>query len=259
TIFAAYKERDWNDMVVIARGNQLIQKINGVVFSEIIDEQEGARATSGVLALQLHAGPPMVVEFKDIRLKPLAPEGPIALFNGKDLTGWRVLDQADFSEHGKVYVKDGVLHLDAGKPMTGVGYTGEIPTSNYEVSFDAMRTDGYDFFCGMTFPVGSSWLTWIIGGWGGTVVGFSNVDDMNASENETSRGRSFDNNHWYHFDLRVTDKEIEASIDGDTIITLAREGRRFSVWEEQSPIKPFGIATWYTGGAVRNLTLKRLE
>jgi len=262
-----YKENDWNDLVVVGRGNKLTQQINGVVFSELTDEQEGVSTTTGILALQIHAGPPMVVEFKNIRLKTLKPEtshlkpetpGVVSLFNGKDLAGWKIQDRYEFSDHGKVYVKDGVLYLDEGKPMTGIQWPGEFPKSNYEVSLEAMRTSGSDFFVGMTFPVGDSWATWINGGWGGNVVGLSNVDEYNASENQTSRGMNFKDKQWYRFRLRVSDERIETWIDDEQVINLERKGHKFSVWEEQAPIKPFGVATWYTGGALRNFTLKRL-
>ena len=63
------KNEDWNDYEIIAEGNHLTHKINGVVFSETIDEEAKNRALAGLLALQLHAGPPMTVEFKNIRLK----------------------------------------------------------------------------------------------------------------------------------------------------------------------------------------------
>lgn len=70
-IAAAVKKEDWNDYVVIARGNHLVHKINGHVTIEVTDNQEDKRAMKGILALQLHAGPPMVVQFKDIELKKL--------------------------------------------------------------------------------------------------------------------------------------------------------------------------------------------
>lgn len=63
------KNEDWNDYEVIAQGDHLTHKINGTVFSETIDEDAKNRALSGLLALQLHAGPPMKVQFKNIRLK----------------------------------------------------------------------------------------------------------------------------------------------------------------------------------------------
>src|SRR5687768_16128308 len=63
-----FKKGDWNDYVVIAKGNHLTHKINGEVMTEVIDESDKALKT-GILALQLHAGPPMTVQFKDIRIK----------------------------------------------------------------------------------------------------------------------------------------------------------------------------------------------
>ncbi len=66
----AIKKEDWNDYVVIAKGNHLIHKINGLQTAEVIDNDPRA-AAKGILALQLHAGPPMVVQFKDIKIKEL--------------------------------------------------------------------------------------------------------------------------------------------------------------------------------------------
>ena len=74
-IQAAIKNEDWNDYVVVAQGNHLVHKINGRVTSEVTDEQPEKRSASGILALQLHAGPPMLVQFKNIQLKRLKPEG----------------------------------------------------------------------------------------------------------------------------------------------------------------------------------------
>jgi hypothetical protein len=65
------RPNDWNDYVVIARGNHLQHFINGVATADVIDEQESKAAKSGILALQLHAGPPMKIQFKNIRIKPL--------------------------------------------------------------------------------------------------------------------------------------------------------------------------------------------
>lgn len=68
-IQAKIKKEDWNDYEITAQGNHLIHKINGQVTAEVIDNQKDKAAQSGILALQLHAGPPMVVQFKDIELK----------------------------------------------------------------------------------------------------------------------------------------------------------------------------------------------
>ncbi|MDB6109234.1 MAG: hypothetical protein JWR69_984 [Pedosphaera sp.] len=68
-IQASIKQGDWNDYVIIAQGNHLVHKINGHVTVDVTDEQESKAAKSGILALQLHAGHPMLVQFKDLRIK----------------------------------------------------------------------------------------------------------------------------------------------------------------------------------------------
>ena len=95
-----YKMKDWNEYHIIAQGNHLIHYLNGYQTMELIDndrvtkpddpgDRRGA-AREGVLALQLHAGPPMLVEFKDIRIKHLDSkyDDAVLLFNGKDLDDW---------------------------------------------------------------------------------------------------------------------------------------------------------------------------
>ncbi len=65
----AIKAGDWNEYRIVAQGPKLSHFINGKLMSETIDEQAEKRSAEGILALQLHAGPPMKVEFKDIHLK----------------------------------------------------------------------------------------------------------------------------------------------------------------------------------------------
>jgi hypothetical protein len=60
---------DWNDYVVIAKGNHLQQFINGKAMVDVVDEQTDKAATAGIIALQLHHGEPMTVQFKDLRIK----------------------------------------------------------------------------------------------------------------------------------------------------------------------------------------------
>lgn len=70
-IKAAIKNKDWNELVISARGNHIIQKVNGIVSVDVTDEDEKRRAMEGLLGFQVHAGPPMKVQFKDITLKVL--------------------------------------------------------------------------------------------------------------------------------------------------------------------------------------------
>lgn len=66
----AIKARDWNEFDIVAKGNRITQKINGQLMCELTDEDTVARK-DGVIALQVHAGPPMKVQFRNIRLKLL--------------------------------------------------------------------------------------------------------------------------------------------------------------------------------------------
>lgn len=70
-ILAAIRPEQWNDYKIIAKGYEFIHAINGKVTVEVADQDEQSRKSSGILALQLHAGPPMRIQFKDIRIKPL--------------------------------------------------------------------------------------------------------------------------------------------------------------------------------------------
>lgn len=70
-IQAAIRHEDWNEYVVIARGNHLQHFINGRQTVDVVDEETGKAAMRGVLALQIHVGPPMTVQFKNIRIKQL--------------------------------------------------------------------------------------------------------------------------------------------------------------------------------------------
>ena len=65
------KPGDWNDLRIVARGSRLQHFINGQLMSETIDEQLDKRRMEGILALQVHVGPPMKLEVKDVRLKRL--------------------------------------------------------------------------------------------------------------------------------------------------------------------------------------------
>jgi hypothetical protein len=68
-ILKGIKKGEWNDYVITAQGNHIVQKINGVTTIDVTDNQAAKAAREGILALQLHMGPPMMVQFKDIKLK----------------------------------------------------------------------------------------------------------------------------------------------------------------------------------------------
>ena len=68
-IVEAVKSEDWNEYRIVAQGNHLQHFVNGKLTIDVTDHQSDKAAQSGLLALQLHAGPPMKVQFKDIQLK----------------------------------------------------------------------------------------------------------------------------------------------------------------------------------------------
>lgn len=183
--------------------------------------------------------------------------GLLTLFDGKSLKGWII---SDYPSHGAVKVQDGQVILEEGQfPLTGITWKGgPLPKTNYEITLDAMRVEGSDFFCGLTFPVKDSFCSFIVGGWGGKVLGLSCLNDMDAANNETCRMMDFENGKWYYFRVRVTDTKIEAWINGDQVVNSGIEGRRVSVRFDVQPSCPFGVAAYRTKAAVRNIQVKTI-
>lgn len=68
------KKEDWNDYHITAKGFTFEHRINGVLTSVVVDEDKEKRKEKGLLALQVHTGPPMKVQFRNIRFKPLSAE-----------------------------------------------------------------------------------------------------------------------------------------------------------------------------------------
>ena len=62
---------DWNQVHIMARGNLSMHIVNGQLMSVVVDDDTKARAMSGLLGFQIHTGPPMKVEFRNIWLKTL--------------------------------------------------------------------------------------------------------------------------------------------------------------------------------------------
>ena len=68
---ALIKTGDWNQVHLIARGSTITQILNGAVVSMVVDEDQKNRQLGGLLGFQMHVGPPMKVEFRNIWLKTL--------------------------------------------------------------------------------------------------------------------------------------------------------------------------------------------
>ena len=178
------------------------------------------------------------------------------LFDGKTLDGW---EKTDFANSGEVKVEGGMILLREGRAMTGItSNRKDLPTVNYELTYEAQRLDGSDFFAAATFPVGQSHITLVNGGWGGTITGLSSIDGADASENDTTTPYKYKNNVWYRFRVWVTAKVIQGWINEEKVIDIDYQGREIGTRIETSANKPLGFATWETSGAVRGIVVRPL-
>jgi hypothetical protein len=189
--------------------------------------------------------------------KPQATPQWKSLFDGKTLAGWK---ETEFGAHGHPSVENGTLVVPAGEPLSGVTREkDDVPHANYEVELEAQRVEGNDFFLALTFPVNDSHASLVLGGWSGTVCGISSIDGMDASENSTTSSRRFDSGKWYKVRMRVLKDRLEAWLDNEQIVDADIEGKRIGVRIEVSPSKPFGLATYMTKGAYRNIRVRELS
>ena len=131
-IQAKIKKEDWNNYRIVAKGNKLLHEINGQVTAKVVDNDPKARRRSGLLALQLHAGPPMIVKMRNVRLKRLKMEDKKKLvmisghrshgymsheFNAGHLLIKKMLDESGVDVHSTVYLNN--RHLRPKHPVMG--------------------------------------------------------------------------------------------------------------------------------------------
>lgn len=181
----------------------------------------------------------------------------IPLLAKDSLEGW---EPTNFGGEGSVEIKDGVLMLGRGDPLTGVtSKKKDLPTDKYEMRWKAKRVDGTDFFAGVTFPIGKEHCSFICGGWGGGLVGISSINGNDASENETSSFRDFKNNKWYSFRVRVESKVLKVWIDDEEVVSLDREGKSFSLRAEVLSSRPLGYCAFQSVTEVKEWEYRVLE
>jgi hypothetical protein len=176
-------------------------------------------------------------------------EGWKPLVAEKTLDGW---ESTNFGGEGEVTVANHELTLEPGDPLTGITYKKEFPKTNFEIELEAQRVDGSDFLCGLTFPVGKDYCSFIAGGWGGGVVGLSSIDGFDASENSTTQFFQFKNAQWYKFRVRVDDKMIRAWIDDKKLVEQEREGHNFTLRGEVLASRPLGYCAFQSEVKIRN-------
>ncbi len=148
-----------------------------------------------------------------------------------------------------------------GAALSGVNWTNvaAIPNVNYEIELEAMKLDGNDFFCGLTFPVGESACTLVLGGWGGSVAGLSSIDGLDASENETTKNLYFEPKKWFRIGLIVTARRIAVRIDGTQVMDVETTGKKIDLRQGEIYLsKPLGVATYQTSSALRKIRIRDL-
>ena len=189
---------------------------------------------------------------------------PVPLFDGKKLAPWKVLET--FAGPGEVTVEKGSIVIGMGESLTGVVYSKTKPyphpLNNYEISVEARRTMGTDFFLGLTFPVRDlkTSATLILGGWGGGLVGISSLDGLDASENDTGNFMKFDDEKWYKIRLQVQEKRIVVYVDNNKIIDAVTVGRKIGMrFGDIEYTAPLGLCSYATKGEVKNLTIRNLK
>lgn len=194
--------------------------------------------------------------------RPETKPAPISLLQPPLLAHWQ---PATIPDAGTVSIKADEITLSPGKPMSGVRFDAwpseKLPVTDYEVSFEARRVEGQDFFAALTFPVHSldTCATLVLGGWGGSLVGISSIDGQDASDNSTGSAQHFVNSQWYRVRLVVTKDELKAWLDDRLIINTSLQGRKISLrLGDIEACAPFGFATYETTGQVKRLLLRRL-
>ena len=127
------------------------------------------------------------------------------------------------------------------------------------MTFEAKRwLTGDDFFAAATFPVGKSFITFVNGGWGGSVTGLSCLNGADASENETRRFVKYQNDRWYKFRVRVTDDVIRGWVDNEEVVAVNHRDVQVKTRLETRANQPLGFATYRSRGAVRGVEIRTL-
>jgi hypothetical protein len=179
------------------------------------------------------------------------------LIANESMEGW---EKTNFGGEGDVDVKDGVMRIGRGDPLTGVTTNRkDFPTQDYEMQWKANRVEGSDFFVGLTFPVGKEFCSLIVGGWGGSLVGLSSINGSDASENETSSFQDIKNGKDYSFRLRVDSTHITVWMEDKELIKVERAEGKFSLRSEVFKSRPLGYCTFQSTVELKNWEYRRLN
>lgn len=108
----------WHEYTIIAQGNHLIHKIDGQVTIDLLDFEESKRALEGLLAFQIHRGPAMNVQIKDVMLKEL-PDGGVISFEKSAIPSDAQIIEAKAPAKGKGKAQPAATPTPAPAPAKG--------------------------------------------------------------------------------------------------------------------------------------------
>lgn len=165
-----------------------------------------------------------------------------------------------FGGEGEIDAEDGLLVFEMGSPLTGLHWVGgELPRWDFELEVSACRLAGTDFFCGLTFPVGESHATLILGGWGGALTGLSCIDGADASMNETTAFIAYEQGREVTARVRVTRRRITTWLDGELLHEVELAGKTIGLRPEVLLSRPLGVAAFQTRAGLRALRMRRVS
>jgi hypothetical protein len=174
---------------------------------------------------------------------------------------WKIMENG---LEGKFSLENGLLTISRTDGVNGVGYVGSraVPTVNYELSWEARRTTGGDFFSAATFPVRKmeTCATFINGGWGGSITGVSDLNRMSANENNTTTIVNYEDGKWYRFRVQVTNEMLVAYVDDKKVVNTNITEKEISLRPgDIEYCAPLGFATYGSSGEIRNMQIRNLK
>ena len=188
-----------------------------------------------------------------------------------------------FGGEGAIEIDKDRIKIASGQPLSGVfwdrnkghdiqnaksdaGENSKLPSKTmplirdgYELKLRARRTEGFDFFCGLTFPIGNQHATLVLGGWGGAITGLSSIDGLDASENDTTLFRDFDDDRWYLVRVCVSPAMVQCWIEDELVVQVSREKHIFSLRTEMDVCEPLGIAAYECDAEYKDIMIRKLS
>jgi hypothetical protein len=192
-------------------------------------------------------------------LPPNAKPGKwVILFDGRSLGKWEALKSVpDGGKLGEVKLVKGAMAFDTMGTCALIKYAGDLPETNYEITFSAMLVEGEKIGC-LVFPVGKVHATWAVQGYKGIYTGLAAFDGRDYRSNCTTRRLSLAKGSWHAVRLRVTPTSIEGWVGAEQTLAYLRDQKRLSSAEFARAIGSLGHYTNNSRVVLRNIRIRTL-